>query len=1038
MKTIYFLLIPICMYAQSAEPWKNPEVTQINRMEARATSMSYADREAALSLDYAKSDRYQLLNGDWKFSWYPVAGQEPQDFHTMAFEDNDWETIPVPSNWEMHGYGQPIYKNTYYPFSPVNPPYPPSDDNPVGLYVRQFDVPDSWKDMQVTLHFGGVSSAYYVWVNGEMAGYSEDSRLPAEFDITPHLHDGKNTLYVKVYRYSDGSYLEDQDHWRLSGIHREVFLMASPNVQVYDFEVRTDLMHDYKRAQLAARPSIRVFGDVDTKDWVIEGHVYEGNTPVFEKFSSPVNRIRYERHPRLGHVLFPVWETVVDNPKLWSSETPNLYTFIVTLRDETGKIREVKSYPFGFREVEIKDGMLFINGRSVLLYGVNRHDHHPVLGKAVDKATMEADVLLMKQYNVNAVRTSHYPNNPYFYDLCDRHGLYVIDEANLETHGIGSVLSNDPAWMTSHVERALRMAERDKNHPSVIMWSLGNESGMGPNHSAMAGYLKQLDPTRPIHYEGAQHFQEGVTAHDPEWVDVRSRMYASIEDMVEMARQHDDGRPVLWCEYAHSMGNSTGNLFEFWDAIRSEKRLIGAFIWDWVDQGLLMKDENGEEFYAYGGDYGEKKHDGNFCINGVINPDRTIKPATEEMKKVYQKIAFENGNYNPDENIMWVKIRNWHEVTNVNEFELRYRITEEGKTIYKGTISSPDIPAGEEVNLKWPVDNIEFRPGLDYYITYSFHTREDHWWADKGHEVAWEQFRIPNPLAFQMPAISKTNEVKVNKTETGISLQAGDYSYHFSTSSGWLTELRVKGENVLVQPMKPNFWRALTDNDIRGHRITERYKLWVDALNNIKLLSVNTGDKEITVHYELENKSVLTISYAMDNTGELSVDYHIKMAPTTSEVPRIGMQLALDPSFRKMEWFGRGPHENYSDRLKSAPFGKYSIDVVDDFFHYIMPQESNNRTGIKWAVLSSDNMALKIKSTGTPLSMSAWPYSQDDLMQAKHTNELEVRDYTVLNIDHMQMGVGGDDSWSLSARPHDPFRIKPGIYRYSFTIGPVK
>ncbi|MEL7119235.1 MAG: glycoside hydrolase family 2 TIM barrel-domain containing protein [Bacteroidota bacterium] len=1047
MKRILLIVfLPIWMYAQNDQPWQSPEITQINRLPARATSVSFSTLEDALQLESDRSDRKLSLNGDWKFQWVAVAGQEDQDFYKKDFKKLKWETIPVPSNWEMQGYGIPIYKNINYPFDPVNPPYPPADDNPVGLYVKTFTIPANWKDMQITLQFGGGSSAFYVWLNGQLVGYSEDSRLPSEFDITPLLEEGENTIAVKVYRWSDGSYLEDQDHWRMSGLHREVFVTASPKVHLYDFAVRTDLDENYEDAQLQIRPEVKMYDKTAIKGWNIEAQLYDANnnTVLPKAISLSVEDLINERLPRLGHVPFPIMQAPISNPEKWSAESPNLYTLVLSLIDDKGTAKEYRSTQIGFREIEIKDGQLLVNGQSVLLYGVNRHDHHMRLGKTVTRKSMEKDVLLMKQFNVNAVRTSHYPNDPYFYSLCDKYGIYVMDEANLETHGVGSLLSNNQRWMTPHVERALRMAERDKNHPSILFWSLGNESGMGPNHAAMAQYLHEFDPTRPVHYEGAQSDLKVRTAKDPSWVDVRSRMYATIEDMVTMARQNEDGRPVVWCEYAHSMGNSTGNLDEFWEAIRREKRLIGAFIWDWIDQGIIKKLDDGREVYAYGGDFGESKHDNNFCLNGIINADQTPKPATWEVKKIYQPISLKAyvDPWRPKP--FHYDITNWHSFTNLKNLEFSYTITEEGETVKEGKLEDLNLVAGKTSRYIFDMPAINFKPGLSYYLTLNFSLKQDESWAKKGHIVAWGQFEIGNPNYYNhanTPGAS--GSIVVTDGLDKLIVKGANVEYTFDRETGWLTTIKQQGKDILKAPLLPNFWRALTDNDSRGHQIQNKYAVWENALEDVVLTSFFYENAQQTVRVQsrhlLKNKSEVLLVYQINPDGSITVDFTLNPAGGLSEIARIGLQTAIVDRFQNMSWFGRGPHENYSDRKHSAAFGKYDIHVTDDFFHYIMPQESNNRTGIKWLQLKDDNgRGITINAVNTPLSMSAWPYSQQDLENAKHDYELEVRDFITLNIDGVQMGVGGDNSWSSKARPHEPYRIQPESFHYSFTLSPVR
>lgn len=963
----------------------------------------------------------------------------------MDYESIDWKTIPVPSNWELKGFGQPIYTNITYPFKPVDPPNTPQDDNPIGQYIRDFDLPEDWKGMQVTLHFGGVSSAMYVWVNGTQVGYSEDSRLPAEFDISPYVQPGNNKLAVQVYRWSDGSYLEDQDHWRLSGIHRDVWLMAAPNVQVYDAHVRTEMDEQYQDGTLLIRPEVKVFDDVDYENWTLEAQLYDDGSEVLEEPLAISARAAIEKnYPPRGNARFDLLSATVPKPKKWTAETPHLYDLVLSLKDESGRVRDSRSSKIGFREIEIRGGEFLVNGQPVLLYGVNRHDHDRYTGKVVSRDAMRKDVEMMKQFNFNAVRTSHYPNDPYFYDLCDEYGLYVIDEANLETHGIGSVLSNDPAWSTAHIERALRMAKRDKNHPSIIMWSLGNESGDGPNHAAMSAWLKEYDPTRPIHYEGAQRIfgygDNRPTAYDPAWVDVRSRMYASIADMVTMANQAEDGRPVLWCEYAHSMGNSTGNLDEFWNAIRGNKRLVGGFIWDWMDQALVKIDDQGNEYLAYGGDFGEAWHDGNFCLNGVINADQTPKPATWEAKKVFQPIEVIKA-----EDRFEFSIRNWHHFIDLSSYYLSYAIEEEGEVIMEGVLDIPKTPSGRSSSLDFSLPQITFKHGLDYYIKFSFKLYKAALWADAGHEVAWEQFKIANPTK-ELHG-SKSGDLEAFEiSEDGGRLTVSGLGFQVGwNGKGWLDAYSLDGKGFIVKPMKPNFWRAMTDNDRLGHRIHERYSDWKVAMEDVELLGRSTSETDegyfiiSTEHLLPKVSSKIRMRYEIRPDGEMMVDYQFIPGEGLSELPRIGMQLGMDDDFDQLEWFGRGPHETYSDRKLSAAFGKYRIDVVDGFFHYVKPQESNNRTDVKWLKLSNATGAgLKIEARGNPLSISAWPYTQKHLGTVDHAHLLEAADYLTVNIDHLQMGVGGDDSWTINSRPHEEHRLKPVAYRYSFVIRSIQ
>ena len=646
----------------SMDYWQTPSINGLGRIPSRATISCFPTEEMAFSGPREDSPWFQSLNGKWKFSFAEKPADVPDDnFQASDFSDSSWDTIDVPASWETRGYGIPLYVNIQYPFK-VNPPLIDGSNNPVGRYRRLIEIPADWDGRQIVLHFGGVSSAYFVWVNGTKVGYAEDARLPSEFDITRFVKPGGNTVAVQCYKWSDGSYLEDQDHWRMSGIHREVFVEARPMVGLENVSLRTLPVGDgFDEWSLQIRPAIRksLSSKTDTSKWKVVAKLFdsEGERVKCDAMQIPANKVIKEKRPQRDTVPFSLLGAKVKNPKLWTSETPNLYRLVVSLVNGQGKVIDTTGVNVGFRAVEINDkGEFLVNGTSVKMIGVNRHDHSPENGKAVSREEMLTDVLLMKQFNINAVRTSHYPNDPYFYDLCDKHGLYVMDEANLETHGLPGYFSNHPEWAGSFLERATRMVVRDQNHPCIVIWSLGNESGQGPNHAAMSAWMKDADPTRPIHYEGASGLPMDPAYRpfndkrytedqryignpiDPPWVDMISRMYPSVRQLKLINDSETGERPIIMCEYAHAMGNSLGNLKEYWDLIRSEPRLIGGYVWDWVDQGLYKKDKEGNTFIAYGGDYGDKPNSSNFCLNGVINTDRTPKPGLYELKFVAQPV----------------------------------------------------------------------------------------------------------------------------------------------------------------------------------------------------------------------------------------------------------------------------------------------------------------------------------------------------------------------------------------------------------------
>ncbi|MFP4289056.1 MAG: glycoside hydrolase family 2 TIM barrel-domain containing protein [Bacteroidales bacterium] len=1032
----------IAQKANMIKEYENPHVNGINRLPARATSVSFSSLENALQTDHIKSERYQSLSGNWDFFFLPTDKGVPANFYKPSFKTRNWDQIPVPSNWEMHGFGTAIYTNIPYPFVPVDPPYVPDDDNPTGLYRTTFSIPAEWQNMQVTLQFGGVSSAYYVYVNGEFVGYSEDSHLPAEYDITPYLKRGENLLAVKVHKYSDGVYLEDQDHWRMGGIHRDVYITASPRVQLYDFFVKTHLNDSFNYGEIRIRPEFRTFENESYENHKLLVHLFnQSGKPILEQPATMdiENQIN-EKYPPTGNVKFDLINIPVEKPMLWTAETPNLYTVVFELQDSNGKTLEFRSVETGFRRTEFIDGELFVNGKPVLLYGVNRHDHHQYNAKVVSRENMRRDVELMKQFNINAVRTSHYPNDPYFYKLCDRYGLYVIDEANIETHQIGSQLSNDPDWMLAHMERGMRMVLRDKNHPSIIFWSLGNESGYGPNHAAMAQWMKEYDDTRFIHYEGAQlrHGYGGFAAGDPDWVDMRSRMYHSIHEMVYMANQCKDGRPVVWCEYAHSMGNSTGNLFKFWDAIRSNKRLIGGFIWDWMDQALVKTTENGKEYWAYGGDFGDTLiNDENFCLNGIINADQTPKPATWEVKKIFQPLNAKI--INAESGI--ISIDNRHHFLSTDIYNLQWEITANGIVVLEGKTDMPLIEAGQTGRVSLDYQKPDLEPGKDYYLNVYFVRKEETRYADAGHQAAFNQFELPwsTPVDHSIMALEDQQPLEISESASMLSLSGSDFVIGISKETGMLSSYQRDNKEYLLEPLKPNFWRPLTDNDRRGARVHENQAEWKDAaesltIENMRYFVADNGNIMVVAAILLNNiRSKYHLQYEISSGGVVKVSAAIDPAKGLPDLPRFGMQTQIPAEFDTWTFMGKGPHENYTDRQKSARVGQYTLSVKNDFFHYAWPQESNNRTGIKWfSLLNEQQEGLKVKADPV-LSVSAWPYTMQEINEAQHTHPLTPGNITV-NIDYRQMGVGGDNSWNLESRPHPEFRLPAQHYDYQFIL----
>ncbi|SFD24513.1 glycoside hydrolase family 2 TIM barrel-domain containing protein [Algibacter pectinivorans] len=1041
-KIVSFICIVICsnLLISQNNDWENPAVFGINKLPARASSISFRNDKNAINANKIESERYIPLNGNWKFQWSKTIKESSPNFFKLDFNTSKWQDIKVPANWELEGYGTAIYTNTIYPFVPVNPPYVPTNDNPTGCYVKNFEIPLGWEKERVVLHFGGVSSAFYVWVNGQKVGYSEGSRLPAEFDITKYLTTGTNKLAVKVFRWSNGSYLEDQDHWRLSGIHREVYLEATPLTYIQDYFVRTNLDSTYHNAILEIRPKIVNETEKKLNGWHLEAMLFDadGKSVLKKPLRKSIETIINEKFPYSGATTFSLLTAEISNPKKWSAETPNLYNLVLKITDQNNKVIEARSSKIGFRTVETKEGKLWVNGKPIYLYGVNRHEHNQRTGKVVDEETMIRDIKLMKQLNFNAVRTSHYPNTPRWYELCDKYGLYVLDEANIETHGLGGKLTNAPVWNASFMQRAMGMVERDKNHPSIIGWSLGNESGMGPNHAAMAGWIKAYDPTRFIHYEGAQYSDNTI---DPEYVDVISRMYTSIPEVVAIANNKKDDRPVMWCEYAHSMGNSTGNLLEFWEAIWNNKRMIGGFIWDWTDQGLIKKDKSDEEFWAYGGDFGDTINSENFNINGVIFPDQTPQPAAWECKKIFQPILVKPVSIGKGT----FKIENRHSFLNLNQYDLEWKLEEEGRVLQSGILESLQLDPQKTDELSLPYKLPNFIKGKSYYITINFKLKHNTFWAKKGYVVAWNQFEIPSTQSYSTNIYKSTfSSIKVLNKEKELELKSDNIVIKFNKNTGFLSGYKIDNKNILLSEMKPNFWRALTDNDERGAKVAKHQGVWKTAADNLILnnFKINSESNlvEIEASYSMKNMdSKYRILYVIKPQGYIRVTCnYIAGTMDLPELPRFGVQMEISKDLENIEWFGRGPHENYSDRNNGAAFGRYKAHVKNDFVAYVKPQESSNRTDVKWfSVVNNKKSGWHIQGL-QPLSFSAWPYTMLDLTKAKHINELPNRKFITLNIDYKQMGLGGDDTWTKRSKPHQQYRLINKNYSYSFEIVPNK
>lgn len=1041
-------------------PEQDPTVNALGRLPARATSYSYATEAEALRGDRLES-RMLSLDGIWHFRYAEDPALLTRDFLTDDYDPSAWDSIPVPSCWEMHGYGHPIYTNQIYPF-PYDPPYI-RRNNPTGVYIREFELPADWTGQRIIAHFGGVYSGFYLWINGRMVGYGEDSCLPSEFDITEALQPGENRIAVQVFKWTDGSYLEDADHWRMAGIHREVYLLAEPQVSICDFGVRAELDERTGDGLLRIRPLLFLPREANTEGWYLRSQLYDrSGCKVGAGRRLEVDYVKREPYPVRGNVYFALMEECIPTPEPWSAEIPALYTLVLSLYDEADELVEARSCRVGFRNVRIEGERLLINGKAVKLYGVNRHDHDPRTGKCMSREQLERDVRLMKRFNFNAVRTAHYPNDPYFYDLCDRYGLYVLEEANIETHGSGSRLSNDPRWASAFLERVSRMVYRDRNHPSVIGWSLGNESGCGPNHAMCAAWVHDFDPTRFVHYEGAQGIPEDSeylpfrrspaapgpdmlhaprsrsmkagNPDDPSYVDVVSRMYPTLRELEQLAGSQRGTRPVLMCEYAHSMGNSTGGLLDYWRLIRAHDRLLGGFIWDWADQGLTIRTSDGREYWGYGGDFERDEHnDGNFCINGLLNPDRSLKPAIWECRYVFQPVEFFPGDLSKGE----IHIRNRNSFLSTAAYRFVWSLTCDGREIRHGEFSPGPLAAGDTATVRINVKKLGPVPGAEYRLAVSARLKEAAPYAEVGYEVAAEVFDLPQ---YAEPAAGTAKPLKSEWVRNGdcFEIRNGRIRAEVDARTGYLIRY-FDGETPLVcEAMRPNFWRPLTDNDRRGWKADKVAGFWETAEEEMELSRIGLSETGpgLVVEKTIPGKLLLILVYTPEEDGGLRVACDLHILTDIPEPLRIGLQTAVPRVLHEVAYYGRGPWENYSDRCASAFMGLYELDAADFGFDYIRPQENGNRCDVRWLRLGNGRLGVGFFGA-MPLNVSVWSYDQKTLENARHTCELKpVADRMIVNVDCAQTGLGGTDSWSAKARALEPYRLRNDRYRYEFVIRP--
>ena len=1039
---VFFLLLGPMAFAQMFH--YDFSVSSVGRLPARSTSVSYSSVQEAL--DGGESSRHFSLKGNWRFSFKPreepIQGVDEQWQPSDADTDR-WDLIDVPSCWDVRGYGFPIYTNVKYPFT-FHPPYIDSD-NPVGYYQRTFRVPEGWRSdsLRVCLGFGGVYSAYYIWVNGRFAGYAEDSALDSEFDVTDFLVQEENDLRVKVFKYSDGSYFEDADHWRMGGIYRDVWLCAEPRAHIEDVRIRTFFTDgDYSRAELQVRGVVsqeleqsqdcrfiyRLF-DAAGEEVSLKGN--EADASLLAK----AHIMHSDRIP------FATLRSSVHRPSLWSAETPSLYTLIVSLEDAGGRCIDARRYKVGFRDVRIDGQHFLVNGRPVVFHGVNRHDHSDVNGKYASRADMVKDVILMKRMNINAVRTSHYPMNRFFYDLCDEYGLYVMDEANIETHYVDSRFAWTPACSDVFLERYSRMITRDGNHPCVVCWSLCNESGYGPNLDAAKAWGYYFDPSRPSHVFDWSH-------SPPVNLDVFDKQYPPIDVVRKWSDDPSEAKPLVLAEYMHSMGNSTGGIADYVRLFHERDNLCGGFIWDWTDQGLAAYDSLGRFYWGYGGDFAPPgtPNSTNYCINGIISPDKTLKPATFEVKHVYQPLAITFDAEDP----ACVTIRNRNAFLPSSAYHFEYFLTSsETGSMPSCPFAVPDIPAGGQWTGILPVKHTA-QMGGDIYLSIRYSLAESCLYAPAGYEVGGGQtlFRsVSRDSVFGKGRVAPLFE----GDQRVALLSANGRNVAVSLETGCLCSYVKGGRERLASPLSPNFWRPRTDND-RGWRSPLNY--WADVKWSSVSVSPSDGASGVGIVSVMENPEgvCLKIHYSMDRKGVLRVDYALTIPDDLPEPIRVGLQGVFCPELPnprrgpEVTYFGRGPWENYADRKDGAPLGLYKAYVnrfphhseiesepaSDMMFNYVFPQENGNRCDVFW--LSIGN--LRFESLSSPIGMSVWDATQEALDRATHINEIvHLPDgQYVVNVDGAQAGVGGTNSRSPNAAPTREYRLLEKNYSYSFCI----
>jgi len=1008
----------------SLEWLSDVNVFSVNRLPAHSDHLYYETLAEAKERESMKM-RYEL-NGNWKFHYARYPAVRPENFYEEDVDCSSWENIVVPGHIQLQGFGKAQYVNTMYPWDgnhDIRPPELPSHDNPVGSYVKHFNLPENMQDKPVFISFQGVESAFYVWLNGHFVGYSEDSFTPAEFDLTQYVTNGENKLAVEVYQRSTGSWLEDQDFWRFSGIFRDVYLYTVPKIHLYDLHVQAELDSTYTKGSLKTNVEFLSNQQSEEKNIVLE--LYDSNGSLVQSLSKKTNETKSSL------------SMLVDKPRLWSAEDPYLYQMYIKVFDQSNNLVEVIPQRVGFRRFEIVDKIMKINGKRIMFKGVNRHEFNCRTGRVISKEDMLWDVKTLKRHNINAVRTSHYPNQSYWYELCDEYGIYVIDEMNLETHGswqkMGkiepswNIPGNKDEWNDIVMDRAISMLERDKNHPSILIWSCGNESYAGEVILNVSKYFKNVDPSRLVHYEGVFHNRDYNDTSDME-----SRMYAKPQDIEKYLNEQPE-KPYISCEYMHAMGNSLGGMSKYIDLEKKYPMYQGGFIWDYIDQSLIKTDRYGKEFLAYGGDFGDRPTDYGFCTNGIVYANRELSPKMQEVKFLYQDFKLI-----PDQHR--VKIINDSLFTSTEIYELEYTLYFEGKELYRNVVDSQVLPQEEgEVELKWPSDL--FLNSGEYCIQTALKLKKDTLWANAGYEIAFGQY-IFKSLNEKNQTPNDHKELSVVNGDVNIGVHGQDFSAIFSKQVGSLISLTYAGEEMIETPPAPLFWRATTDND-RGFSQHFHSGCWLTASLARKCIDIDVLQEEssvtITFNYvfSIHEQVRVVTSYTVYPNGEVKVKTDYYGAENLPQIPIFATSFKTSADYQHLEWYAMGPEENYTDRSQGAKLGIFQNNVKENVSGYAVPQESGNRTGVRWVkVKDNRGKGFKISSVETPLECNFSPYTAFELENAAHHYELPNVHYTVVTVAHKQMGVGGDDSWGAPVHQEHLINANENM-SYEFIISPL-